>query len=120
PGSTHGYDVVDHSRVSAELGGEEAHARLGATLAASDMGQVLDIVQNHRAIAGRRNRWWWDVLRHGRESRYASFFDIAWDPPAAKLRGEILVPILADHFGRELEAGRLRIERSEGSLVVRY
>src|SRR2546423_7653818 len=63
PGSTHGYDVVDHSRISVELGGEEAHARLRAALDASGLGQVLDVVPNHMAIAGRRNRWWWDVLR---------------------------------------------------------
>src|SRR5438105_8546169 len=120
PGSTHGYDVVDHSRISVELGGEEAHARLRAAIDASGLGQVLDVVPNHMAIAGRRNRWWWDVLRHGRERRHAGFSDIACAPPAAKLRGKILAPILADHIGRELEAGRLRIERSDGSLVVRY
>ncbi|MBO0686400.1 MAG: malto-oligosyltrehalose synthase, partial [Candidatus Dormibacteraeota bacterium] len=120
PGSTHGYDVVDHSQVNDELGGEEARARMVAALDFAGLGQVLDIVPNHMAISGRRNRWWWDVLRHGRESRYASFFDIAWDPPEAKLRGKILVPILGDHYGRELEAGRLRVERENGSLVVRY
>ncbi|MBO0731073.1 MAG: hypothetical protein J2P57_17585, partial [Acidimicrobiaceae bacterium] len=108
PGSTHGYDVVDHSRVNEELGGQDARARLSVALDAAGLGQVLDIVPNHMAISGRRNRWWWDVLRHGRESRYASFFDVAWDPPEAKLRGKILVPILGDHYGRELEAGRLR------------
>jgi (1->4)-alpha-D-glucan 1-alpha-D-glucosylmutase len=112
--------VVDHSRVSADLGGEEAHARLCAALGRAGLGQVLDVVPNHMAIAGRRNRWWWDVLRHGRESRYATFFDVSWDPPAAKLRGKILAPVLGDHYGRELEAGRLRVERDDGSLVVRY
>src|SRR5687768_15793486 len=51
-GSTHGYDVVDHSRVNAELGGAEAHARLLAALEEYGMGQVLDIVPNHMAITG--------------------------------------------------------------------
>ena len=55
PGSTHGYDVVDHSRVSAELGGEPAWARLVAAARAQDLGLVLDVVPNHMAIAGRHN-----------------------------------------------------------------
>ena len=70
PGSTHGYDVVDHGRVSAELGGEAGFLRLSDTLRQHGMGLVLDIVPNHMAI-GEQNRWWWDVLEHGPASRYA-------------------------------------------------
>src|SRR5512138_1994018 len=51
PGSTHGYDVVDHHQVNQELGGEAAQARLVQALQAQGMGQVLDIVPNHMAIA---------------------------------------------------------------------
>jgi len=120
PGSTHGYDVVDHSRVNAELGGEEGHARLCLALADHHLGQLLDIVPNHMAIAGRRNRWWWDVLENGRSSRYATYFDIAWDPPEPKLKNTILVPVLADHYGRELEAGRLLLAHEGVRLLVRY
>jgi (1->4)-alpha-D-glucan 1-alpha-D-glucosylmutase len=120
PGSTHGYDVVDHSRVNAELGGEQGHARLCRELGANHLGQVLDIVPNHMAIAGRHNRWWWDVLENGRSSRYATFFDVAWDPPERKLRDTILMPILGDHYGRVLEAGQLRLDREGVRLVVRY
>src|SRR5512135_329571 len=47
PGSTHGYDVVAHDRVSAELGGEEAYRRLAAACASRDMGVLLDFVPNH-------------------------------------------------------------------------
>src|SRR5215813_9220665 len=61
-GSTHGYDVVDHSHVNVELGGEEAHARFCAALGEAGLGQVLDIVPNHMAITGQDNAWWWDVL----------------------------------------------------------
>ena len=103
-GSTHGYDVVDHGRVSAELGGEEAWLRLTDAVRDHDMGTVLDIVPNHMAI-GEGNRWWWDVLTHGRASEFASFFDIEWDPPESRLRDVILLPVLADHYGRVLEAG---------------
>jgi (1->4)-alpha-D-glucan 1-alpha-D-glucosylmutase len=120
PGSRHGYDVVDHSRVNPELGGEEGHARLCRALGASGLGQVLDVVPNHMAIAGRRSRWWWDVLENGPSSRYATYFDVAWDPPERKLRNTILMPVLGDHYGRVLEAGQLRLERQGVRLVVRY
>src|SRR5690348_17474753 len=76
PGSRHGYDVVDHHRVNAELGGEEAHNRFCKRLGDCQLGQVLDIVPNHMAIAGRHNLYWWDVLENGPSSRYASYFDI--------------------------------------------
>jgi len=72
PGSMHGYDVVDHGKVSDELGGAEAFERLADALHAHGMGLVLDIVPNHMAISDQGNRWWWDVLEHGRASRYAS------------------------------------------------
>ena len=120
PGSQHGYDVVDHSRVNAELGGEEGHARLCEALGASGLGQVLDIVPNHMAIAGHLNRWWWDVLENGRSSRYATYFDVDWNPPERKLRDTILIPVLGDHYGRVLESGQLRLERRGVRLVVRY
>jgi len=118
-GSTHGYDVIDHSRVNAELGGEEGHARMCATLGENDLGQVLDIVPNHMAIVG-GNRWWWDVLENGPSSQYASYFDVDWDPPEAKLRNTVLMPILGDHYGRVLEAGEFRLERDGGGFTVHY
>jgi (1->4)-alpha-D-glucan 1-alpha-D-glucosylmutase len=120
PGSRHGYDVVDHSRVNEELGGEAGHARLHQALVERGLGQVLDIVPNHMAIAGRRNRWWWDVMENGPSSRYATYFDVSWDPPDRKLRDTILVPVLGDHYGRVLEAGELRLGRSDVRLLVRY
>jgi len=106
--------------LNAELGGEEGHARLCLALADHHLGQLLDIVPNHMAIAGLHNRWWWDVLENGRSSRYATYFDIAWDPPEPKLKNTILVPVLADHYGRELEAGRLLLARQGVRLLVRY
>ncbi len=120
PGSTHGYDVVDHGRLNTELGGAPAHGRLVESLTAAGLGQVLDIVPNHMALAGRANAWWWDVLENGPSSRYASYFDIDWDPPQRKLIATVLMPVLGDHYGRVLEAGELTIERQGGSFVVRY
>src|SRR5438270_130908 len=120
PGSQHGYDVVDHHKVNEELGGGEAHDRFCKHLGEEGLGQVLDVVPNHMAIAGRRNRWWWDVLENGPSSRYATYFDIAWDPPEPKLKNTILVPVLGDHYGRVLEAGQLRLDRDGVRLLVRY
>ena len=120
PGSTHGYDVTDHSRLNAELGGADGYARLTRSLAAAGLRQVLDIVPNHMALAGRRNAWWWDVLENGPSSRYARYFDIDWDPPQRKLTATVLMPVLGDQYGRVLEAGELTVARQGGSFIVRY
>jgi (1->4)-alpha-D-glucan 1-alpha-D-glucosylmutase len=119
-GSTHGYDVVDHSQVNAELGGAAAHERHCQALEAAGLGQVLDIVPNHMAITGRENAWWWDVLENGPSSVYASYFDVDWNPPESKLRNMVLMPVLGDHYGRVLEAGELQVERDGGTFTVRY
>ncbi|HEV3459090.1 MAG TPA: malto-oligosyltrehalose synthase [Thermoanaerobaculia bacterium] len=119
-GSTHGYDVVDPTRVSAELGGEAGHARLCQALAGEGLGQVLDVVPNHMAITGPANRWWWDVLENGPASRYAAYFDVDWEPREERWRNMVLLPILADHFGRVLEAGELRLARDGGRFEVSY
>ena len=120
PGSTHGYDVVDHNRVSDALGGEAGYERLSAALAAAGLGQVLDIVPNHMAIGGPENRWWWDVLEHGPSSPWAGHFDVTWDSPEQRLRNTVLLPILGDHYGRALDRGEITVARDGPALVVRY
>lgn len=110
PGSMHGYDVVDHTRVNEELGGADAHDRFCRKLGEAKLGQVLDVVPNHMSL-GRQNRYWWDVLENGVSSRYASFFDIDWQPYEERLRNKVLVPILADQYGRVLQAGGIRVVR---------
>jgi (1->4)-alpha-D-glucan 1-alpha-D-glucosylmutase len=120
PGSTHGYDVVDHGRLNGELGGAAGYRRLARRLAETGLGQVLDIVPNHMALAGRANAWWWDVLENGPSSVYAGHFDIDWDPPQRKLAATVLMPVLGDQFGRVLEAGELVLERQGGSFTIRY
>jgi (1->4)-alpha-D-glucan 1-alpha-D-glucosylmutase len=120
PGSPHGYDVVDPRRVNAELGGERGHRRLSEALEQHGLGQVLDIVPNHLAISGPENPWWWDLLENGPSSRYARFFDVDWDPPEARDRNLVLLPILGDHYGRVLEAGELALERHGGTISLRY
>jgi len=117
PGSTHGYDVVDHRAVNAELGGEEGHRRFCARLAEIGLGQVLDIVPNHMSL-GRENQYWWDVLENGTSSRYASFFDIDWQPQEERLRDKVLVPILADQYGRVIQDGGIKVVRRDNTFLV--
>ncbi len=119
PGSTHGYDVADPTRVNVELGGAEAQARLCAALAEHGLGQLLDIVPNHMAIVP-ENPWWRDVLEHGPSSRYAGYFDVDWAAEDERGQNVVLLPVLADHYGRELEAGKLRLERGDQALRLRY
>jgi (1->4)-alpha-D-glucan 1-alpha-D-glucosylmutase len=123
PGSTHGYDVVDHRRLNEELGGEDAYRHMVAALAEHGLSHIVDIVPNHMATvtgAAGRNAWWWDVLENGPSSRWAAAFDIDWSAPEERLRQRVLLPILGDHYGRVLEAGDLRVEREGGSFTVRY
>jgi (1->4)-alpha-D-glucan 1-alpha-D-glucosylmutase len=118
PGSMHGYDVVDHSKVNVELGGDEAFQRFVGALREHDMGHILDIVPNHMAIPGRENVWWWDVLQHGRASAFAGHFDIDWSGGTDE---KVLVPILGDHYAKVLERGELTVAKSNhGDFVVQY
>ncbi|MDD2862905.1 MAG: alpha-amylase family glycosyl hydrolase, partial [Acidiphilium sp.] len=71
PGSTHGYDIVDHNAINPELGGAAALERLSAALREHGLGLILDIVPNHMGVGGGDNAWWMDVLEWGRASRYA-------------------------------------------------
>ncbi len=104
PGLDHGYGVVDHSRVDEAMGGDDGRRALVAMLDAHGLQQILDIVPNHVSVAvPRANPWWWDVLRHGRASRYAHYFDVDWDA------GPVVVPILGDDLKAVVERGELRV-----------
>jgi (1->4)-alpha-D-glucan 1-alpha-D-glucosylmutase len=120
PGSTHGYDVVDPTRINEELGGDRGFRSMVAALHERGIGVLIDIVPNHMASAGRANPWWWDILKSGRASRYASYFDIDWDPAIWTVKGKVLLGVLDDRYGRELEAGKLTLERQGPEAVVRY
>lgn len=103
PGSTHGYDVADPTRINPELGGEEGFARLAAALAARGMGVLLDIVPNHMA-ASSHNPFWNDMLEGGPGSPAARVFDVKWES------GRLLLPLLGDPLKATLEAGSLSLE----------
>ncbi|TQK51205.1 maltooligosyl trehalose synthase [Streptomyces sp. SLBN-118] len=103
PGSTHGYDVVDPTRVREELGGEAGLRELSRTARAHGLGIVLDIVPNHMAAVPGHNRALWEVLREGPLSPYAPWFDIDWEAGG----GKVLLPVLAGRIGDELGAMRV-------------
>ncbi len=121
-GSTHGYDVVDHSKVSEQLGGAEAHSALCSALRAANMGHIVDVVPNHMAVSGPENRWWWDVLENGQRSRFASYFDVDWKyaQDSENIQNRVLLPVLGDHFGRVIESGDIQLVRDGGAFHVRY
>ena len=71
PGSTHGYDTTDHRELNPQLGGAVAFDRLATGLQAAGMGLIVDFVPNHMGLDAGENRWWRDVLKHGRHSPFA-------------------------------------------------
>lgn len=119
-GSTHGYDVVDHSRIDPALGGEDGFAALSAAAQVRGMGVVLDIVPNHMGIGESGNAWWIDVLENGPGSIYANYFDIDWQPANPHLENKVLLPILEDQYGIVLEAGKLRLVYEDGAFFIHY
>ncbi|MCI4084468.1 MULTISPECIES: malto-oligosyltrehalose synthase [Streptomyces] len=109
PGSAHGYDVTDHSRVRAELGGEAGLRALAGAARAHGLGLVLDIVPNHMAVPTplRLNRPLWEVLRDGPASPYARWFDIDWEAGG----GQVALPLLpgpVDSCDLRVDGGVLR------------
>lgn len=106
PGSTHGYDVIDPTRINPELGGEEAFRSLVKALRSRDMGVIIDIVPNHMGVAGDTNPWWNDVLRHGQSSDYATIFDIDWSR-------RLVLPVLGTSLTQALEDGAIGLRREE-------
>src|SRR5699024_8901236 len=126
PGSTHGYDVVDHDRISAEIGGEEALRRLADAAHAHGIGLIVDVVPNHMAIPTPiwHNRALWSVLREGPRSPYAEWFDVDLDGELS-----LLVPVLGRPIGAvladgEITVGEEQVPQADGTMrtepVVRY
>jgi (1->4)-alpha-D-glucan 1-alpha-D-glucosylmutase len=118
PGSTHGYDVVDHHRLSQDAGGQEAFDRLAQRLADYGMGAIADVVPNHMAVPTPAwlNAELWSVLRDGPASPYAEWFDVDWgsgDQP-------LLMAVLGQRIGKVLADGELEVDRSGAEPVLRY
>lgn len=120
PGSTHGYDVADPTRLNPEIGTEDEYWEWIAALRTRGMGHVLDLVPNHMGIGRSANPWWMDVLENGPSSRYAQFFDITWRPLKDELADKVLIPTLGDQYGAVLERRELQLAYRDGTFIVRY
>ena len=118
PGSPHGYDVLDHTQIGHELGGQDGLVRLAGTAREHGLGLVVDVVPNHMAIVAPEssNAALWDVLRHGAEAEHAHWFDVDWDA----LGGRIGLPVLWDVLDEVLDKGDLRFGEQDGDQVLRY
>jgi (1->4)-alpha-D-glucan 1-alpha-D-glucosylmutase len=119
-GSMHGYDITDHNAINPELGTQEEFDELAAELKNHGMGLLLDVVPNHMGVGHGTNPWWQDVLRNGRTSKFADFFDIDWNPLRGELHNKVLLPILGDQYGEELESGRLVLKYVDGDFRIDY
>jgi (1->4)-alpha-D-glucan 1-alpha-D-glucosylmutase len=117
-GSVHGYDVLDHTQVSPELGGREGLVDLAATARAHGLGIVVDVVPNHMAVVAPENlnAPLWDVLANGRKAEHAHWFDVDWDV----LDGRIGMPVLWTSLDEVLAEGDLRLGEENGGQVLRY
>lgn len=122
PGSTHGYDIVDHQTLNPEIGTRAELNAFVECLHAHGMGQILDVVPNHMGIMGADNAWWLDVLENGQGSIYADFFDIEWQPADPDLANRVLVPVLGNHYGEALAKGELSLafDPAAGQFRVHY
>ncbi|HEY0032223.1 MAG TPA: malto-oligosyltrehalose synthase [Devosia sp.] len=118
PGSTHGYDTVDHTVINPELGTLDEFRSLQRALANAGLGVILDFVPNHMGVGGSQNRLWLDVLKHGPQSRYADWFDINWTPRRPDLAGKLMVPFLGTPYAEALSNGDLTLKADEDGLSV--
>ena len=116
PGSTHGYDVVDHTLVSEELGGEAAFRAMAGRFRDLGLGVIVDIVPNHMAVPVPEslNRPLWSVLRDGPGSPFAAWFDVDW----AAQDGRLLMPVLGGPVSDCL--GDLKLDNRGPEPVLRY
>ncbi|WP_182353527.1 malto-oligosyltrehalose synthase [Flaviflexus huanghaiensis] len=108
PGSAHGYDVVDHSTISAEIGGERAFRSMADEAHKLGMGVIVDVVPNHMAVPTPLylNKELWSVLKYGPESPYVDWFDIEIEEG-----GEgVLMPVLGTRIGTALADETLSLE----------
>lgn len=119
PGSSHGYDVTDPTRLNPELGTQAEFEALARELRQSRMGLLLDIVPNHMA-ASPENPWWMDFLEHGLCSPYAAFFDIDFSPVTSSQRGKVLLPVLGSPYREVLSKGELTLNLEDAGLFISY
>jgi (1->4)-alpha-D-glucan 1-alpha-D-glucosylmutase len=120
-GSTHGYDVIDPTRLNPEIGTPAEYDAWIDALRRRGMSHILDTVPNHMGVGTNDNGWWNDVLERGRESKYAAYFDIAWEGAhRPTIHHKVLLPVLGAPYGEVLEKGELKLAYEDGRYAVRY
>jgi (1->4)-alpha-D-glucan 1-alpha-D-glucosylmutase len=120
PGSMHGYDIVAHDTLNPELGDAAQFRAMVEAFRAAGLALLVDFVPNHMGVGGADNPLWLDVLEWGPESAYAGWFDIDWEPHRGYLHEKLLVPVLGEQYGIELDAGKLvlKLDEAAGELAV--
>src|SRR5690349_14674230 len=119
PGSTHGYDIVDHTTIDPERGGFEGWQKLCGMLRQHGLGVILDVVPNHMAADPVHNMLWRQVLGDGPSSPASRYFDVDWRPLTGLIRDKVLLPVLEEPYGAMLAHGRVGLERVDGEIRVR-
>ncbi len=122
PAIAGGLGVVDHSVIAPEIGGESALRRLSTALHRRGMSLIAEVAPGHMAAGGTDNPVWLDVLEWGRDSTFASWFDIDWRVGEGHLRQKLLAPFLDRPYGEALAEGALALafESGQGRFVVRH
>ena len=118
--SLHGYDVADPSQINPELGGMDGFRYFVASLRKHGLGLIVDVVPNHMCVTTALNPYWWDLLENGPGSQYARLFDIDWSPPKEELSNKVLLPRLADQYGRVLEDQQIQVFYSQGAFLLKF
>ena len=118
--SPHGYDITDPSRFNPLIGTEKDFLHLCAELKKHQMEQIIDIVPNHMGICKGENRWWQEVLKRGKKSPFASFFDIDWESEKPALKGKVLLPLLGASYAACLKRKEIVLCQEEGEFFFRY
>lgn len=121
-GSQHGYDVISYDEVNPELGGADGFRGMAQALRREGIGIVLDIVPNHVAVGGDDNAMWLDLLKRGRGSRYASWFDIDFNERDPVLAGRVHSPFLGEPTQEALEQGKITLveDPARKGFALRY
>ena len=118
-GSTHGYDIVDHTKLNPELGSEAEFEQLMEARKQAGLGWVQDIVPNHCAFDSDNLRLM-DILENGSNSEFYNFFDVDWDHPYPAIRARLLAPFLGTFYAESLEQGQIKLNYGQSGFTVDY
>lgn len=118
-GSTHGYDVVDPTKLNPELGSEADFFALAQEVKNNGMGWLQDVIPNHMAF-DHANSMLMDVLEIGEASTYYNFFDIDWEHAYETMQGRLLAPFLGKLYGESIQDREIQVKYSDAGFVVHY